>query len=575
MTTNINLTSYDPDDLKASLIEFYQSRPGFEDINYEGSAINTIIDNLVRNTHYIAYMANIVATESFLDSAIIRSNIVSHAQKLSYTPKSRTASTIICDLTVIPSNTPSLASIVAPKGSTFINTVAGIAYSFINTDDVILSLNSEGRYVAKNVELKQGNLSREQFLYNRQLGKVVISNKDVDTSTLRVFYKPSQSSVSRIELNLNRNITELNETSSVYFLHENTRGNYEIEFGKDILGFEPLELSVIEVEYVVVEQDHANGLNTLFAASSISGYANIQVSVKTPAFGGAEKASNDMIKFLAPKIYEAQERAVRAQDFASLMLRDFPFLKSAIAWGGEDNVPPYYGRVFLSAVPQEGFTVVDSIKSVIQNRMKQYSMLQTELVDVQYIGVDLSIGIIYLPSRTNKTFTQLSADILAVVDDYKDEIKTFDKWFNNSLLVGKIKAKIPAIQSVEIIPSMFLEHSIQVAQDTLYTLEFNNKVVPKTFLIENINLDAFGSDQKIYDDGNGNIISSVIVNNIQRVNTIGSINYETGYVSFNTLFVSGTVFKATVKCNTDNVYTVRNSVVNINSSSVYVMRQGS
>jgi hypothetical protein len=520
-------------------------------------------------------MANIVATESFLDSAIIRSNIVSHAQKLSYTPKSRTASTIICDLTVIPSNTPSLASIVAPKGSTFINTVAGIAYSFINTDDVILSLNSEGRYVAKNVELKQGNLSREQFLYNRQLGKVVISNKDVDTSTLRVFYKPSQSSVSRIELNLNRNITELNETSSVYFLHENTRGNYEIEFGKDILGFEPLELSVIEVEYVVVEQDHANGLNTLFAASSISGYANIQVSVKTPAFGGAEKASNDMIKFLAPKIYEAQERAVRAQDFASLMLRDFPFLKSAIAWGGEDNVPPYYGRVFLSAVPQEGFTVVDSIKSVIQNRMKQYSMLQTELVDVQYIGVDLSIGIIYLPSRTNKTFTQLSADILAVVDDYKDEIKTFDKWFNNSLLVGKIKAKIPAIQSVEIIPSMFLEHSIQVAQDTLYTLEFNNKVVPKTFLIENINLDAFGSDQKIYDDGNGNIISSVIVNNIQRVNTIGSINYETGYVSFNTLFVSGTVFKATVKCNTDNVYTVRNSVVNINSSSVYVMRQGS
>jgi hypothetical protein len=573
--TNINLTSYDPDELKASLIEFYQSRPGFEDINYEGSAINTIIDNLVRNTHYIAYMANMVATESFLDSAQIRSNIVSHAQKLSYTPKSRTASTIVCNLTVIPSVVPTLPSIVAPKGSVFTNTVGGVAYTFVTLEDTVLTLNSSGRYVAFDVELKQGGLSREQFLYNRLLGKVTISNKDIDTSTLRVFYRPSQSSLSRTEMQVNTNITNLDSDSSVYFLHENTRGQYDIEFGKDILGFEPADLSVIEVEYIVTETDHANGLSTVFAATSIGGFANIVVDVTVPAYGGSEKASNSMIKFLAPKIYETQERAVKAQDFSSLMLRDFPFLKSAIAWGGEDNIPPYYGRVFLSAVPQEGFIIVDSIKSVIQNRMKRYSMLETEVVDVEYIDVDLSVGIIYSQSKTNKTFTQLSSEINNVINSYKDEIKTFDKWFNNSALVGKIKSSVPAVESIEIVPSMKIQGENQPARNALYVLNFNNKIVPKTFEINNIKLDVFATTSRIYDDGEGNILSKTTINNVDRVETIGSINYETGNISFSVMFIDNGNFTAKAKSATDNVYTSRNNVVNIDQVSTYVMRPGS
>ena len=158
-----DVVSYDPQELKRNLIEFLQANPDFADFNYEGSAINTIVDLLVRNTHYIGYMSNMVATESFLDSAQQRSNVVSHAQKLSYIPKSRTAATAIVDVEVIPAGTPSEFNLTCNKGSTFIKTVGNVSYTFTNRHEFTLTRTSAGRFVARDVELKQGVLIRQRI----------------------------------------------------------------------------------------------------------------------------------------------------------------------------------------------------------------------------------------------------------------------------------------------------------------------------------------------------------------------------------------------------------------------------
>lgn len=559
---SLNITSYDPDQLKQSLIEFYQNRPGFEDFNYEGSALLTIIDNLVRNTHYIAYMANMTATESFLDSAQLRSNIVSHAQKLSYTPKSRTAATIVVNLAVTADSNDVENSIVCNKNSSFINTVNGVAYSFINTSDITLVKGSDNVYRAIGVDLKQGLLNTQRFLYTGQ--KIEIQNTNIDTSTLKVYVKQSQTDTNRIEYAKVDNITIIDSETAAFYLSENTRGFYDIEFGKGVLGIEPPVNSVVEIEYVVVEEEHANGLASLIAATSISGYSNITVTVATPAYGGAERASLESIKFLAPRLYETQERAVKEEDYSSLVLRDFPFIKSAIAWGGERNSPPFYGRVFIALIPQDGFVVADSVKSVIQQKMKEYSLLTTDIVDVYYIQSDLVISVLYNASKTTKTFDQIKSDVIDTVQQYNSNIKEFDKWLNNTELERLIVEKVPPIYSVEIAKNLYTEIEPRSFATSSYIVQFVNRIQPKSVNVEGVFVSLNGNVQTLKDDGQGNMVLTV-----DAVSTIvGAVDYETGELNFIITQLNSDLIKVSCLPVFENVYTTRNFVVNIGQVTV-------
>jgi hypothetical protein len=565
---SLNITSYDPSVLKQSLIEFIQSKNEFSEFNYDGSAINTIIDLLVRNTHYIAYMANMASTESFLDSAVLRSNIVSHAQKLSYVPKSRTATTVKVALEVIPPALGPEFIITCEKGSSFINTIAGVSYNFTNTSNVSLTKTASGTYVANNVELKQGQLSSQRFLYQRELGKIEIQNKDIDTATLKIMVKDSQTAITSTEFLLVTDITDVSAESRVFYLSENSRGYYQVEFGKDVLGFEPLDGSVIEVEYILVEPEHANGIKELFGASPIGNYSNVVVDVETEGYGGAERASNAFIKFIAPKIYETQNRAVKAQDYASLVMRDFSFIKSAIAWGGEENEPPYYGRVFISTIPQEGFIVADSIKSIIVEKMKSYSLMTTEVVDISYLGLNLKVNILYHKNKTSDTFEQLSTKVVAVVDQYTEEIREFDRWYNNSQLISKLQQALPVVYSVEVDKTCFIDVEASVNTTIRYEETFANQILPGSFLLKDIILDVLASSQKIYDDGLGNLVKEVTIGTITSKTNIGTINYTTGQFSFTLTVLSPKVLRITAVPVNDNFYTKRNFIVNIDEVSV-------
>ena len=563
---SLNITSYDPIQLKQSLIDFLRTKSEFADFNYEGSALLTIIDLLVRNTHYIAYMANMVATESFLDSAQLRANIVSHAQKLSYTPKSRTAATMVVDLTAIPFNTAVDPTIVCEKYSPFINTVDGVSYSFVNTDNVTLIKGLDAKYHASGVTLKQGSPNSQKFLYNGS--KIEIQNKQIDTSTLKVYVRASTLSTDRIEYGLATDITSLSNTSSVYFLSENSRGFYEIEFGKGVLGSEPAVGSVVEIDYIVVETEHANGLNAILAASPIGPYSNILVTVKVPAYGGAEQASNDTIKFMAPKLYEAQERAVKESDFVVLAKRDFPFIKSAIVWGGERNVPPYYGRVFMSVVPQDGYSVADAVKTVITNQMRKYSLLVTEVVDVNYIGCNLKVGVLYNDNNTAKTFDQLKTAISSACVAYGTYIKEFDRWLNNTEINTRLQAVDSAIVTVEIDKELYIDTPTVTNVNHSYSVSFLNKLKPGSVVVSGFKLNLLSPTETIKDDGNGLLVATTVFGTM----TVGTVNYDTGAVNLTiTTLASGSSANLRVVAVPyyDNVYTDRNYVIHIDGISVY------
>lgn len=557
---SLNITSYDPDQLKESLIEFFSTRQGFTDFNYEGSAISTIIDLLVRNTHYIAYMANMVATESFLDSAQLRSNIVSHAQKLSYTPRSRTASTIVANLTVKPT-TPALeTSITCDKNSSFIYSIDGTTYSFTNTSDVVLVKSPDGFFKAIDVELKQGLLNTQKFIYNASAPKIELANKDIDTSTLKVYVRSSQTATVRTEYAKPKNITDITQDSAVYFLSENSRGTYDIEFGKGVLGTEPLNGSIVEVEYVVVELEHANNLDKLIAASPISDYSDIQIDVTTAAYGGAEKTNAETIKFLAPRVYEAQERAVRETDFAALASRDFPFIKSVIAWGGEKNDPPSYGRVFISAIPHDGYVIADKVKTNIQDKMREYSMMTTVVVDVDYIDVDLVIRVMYDQNKSSKTFEQLRTDITNTIKNYKEDIKLFERWYNDTELRKRIEKDNPVVYSIE--SDIIFSKTVKVVPNTTQAFEtkFVNRLVPGSISVLGVKANNNGKVHTITDKNGKMVLDDGIT-----VSEVGDVDYEKGYIKFISLQLGSNDLVIKASPVSENVYTARNFVININN----------
>lgn len=565
---DFKITSYDTDAIKSSLVAFLKTKPELEDFDYEGSAINTIIDLLTRNTHYMAFLANMTANESFLDTAQVRSSVVSHAQKLSYTPKSRTASTSNVRLKVKPASPSSKTNITLSKGSVFVSNIDGVSYSFTNTESSILIKDLAGDFITpSDVVLKQGQLVSNRYVYAGQ--PIVIQNKNIDSSTIKMYIK-TDVSADNVEFLEVDDITQTKIGDEVYFLSENTSGNYQIEFGKNVLGLEPVIGSIITVEYVVVPDNHANGLGTFISGSTIEGFSNIEVSVTIPAFGGSERDDIERIRFLAPRIHKAQNRAVVESDFTAIVLRDFPFIKSAICWGGEKNSPPYFGRTFLSLIPVDGYNIVNSVKRAIEARLQKYTISTTPfVVDANYLYLDLDIDYIFDDTQTSDTEQALEATIAATVNSFNEGyLKQFDFWYNESKL-NNMLTDIKGVESVEVKTKAYYELNIVRGASTKYQIEFVNEIRPGTFKLSGYVADISATNDYIEDDGEGNLVRRFNKNSMSNKVNIGTIDYDTGSIELTVQFLTGTpdMLKAFVEPLNDNFYTNNNYVVAINSIS--------
>ena len=456
MADRLNVTNLDFDTIKTNLKNFLRQQSEFQDYDFEGSGLNILLDILAYNTHYNAYYLNMVANESFLDSAMLRNSVVSHAKKYGYTPRSYSSPRASINVTV-NSGSANTGSLTIPKGFIFLsNQIDNRAYNFVTLEDktvtktgnnfVFSDLNIyEGQYVTYNFTHSQSSNPKQLF---------EIPDDTIDTDTLSVSVRPSSSNTQVKYYNKVENALDVSTTSEVYYLQEGQNGNYQIYFGDDVFGKKLPDGAYITLNYLKTNGTAADGANNFVATSGISGYTDISVSSVVKAAGGSDRESVDGIKYAAPLSFLSQNRAVTKNDYIKLIQQNYPAFQSVNVWGGEENDPPIYGKIFIAAKPKFGFEVTETEKEYVKQYIIEPISIMTvkpEIVDVDYNYLKIESVVYYDPTKTSMGENDLITNIKSLIQNFSNtELNKFNAFFKYSNLESNIDSYSPSIVSNEI-----------------------------------------------------------------------------------------------------------------------------
>lgn len=434
--SQIQISELDFDTIKNNLKTFLKSQDILKDYNYEGSALSVLLDILAYNTQYNAYYLNMVANEMFLDTALLRSSVVSHAKALNYTPKSARAPQATINVRV---NQATGGTLTLPKNSSFLSeSIDGTNYNFVTTDAKTVSIVNNEAFFA-NVEIYQGNPSSITYTHNEQLNPNAIfqiPDENVDTSTLLVTVQQSSVNTAYEIYTLASDVLILDNSSNVYFMEEDVDGLYKIRFGDGILGKKLTDGNLVNLSYIVTDGTLAAGANSFLNIQSIGGFSNVVVTSVQAASTGSDKESIQSIKFQAPKTYSAQNRAVSKEDYiTALQQNNLGISFDAVSvWGGQENEPPVYGQVFVALKPSGSYnlTLIQKQK-LIDDVLKPMSVMtvQPTIVDPDYTYLQLTANVYYDPKKTNLTANQLRDQIkAALMTTSTQTLNTFNSTFN-------------------------------------------------------------------------------------------------------------------------------------------------
>jgi hypothetical protein len=456
MASRLNVTELDFDTIKTNLKTFLQSQDEFTDYDFEGSGLNILLDILAYNTHYNAYYMNMLANESFLDSSVLRNSVVSHAKKFGYTPRSMSAPLATINFTV-DSLSSATGSLTLPKGYVFLSElVDNKAYNFVTLEDVTVS-KTANNFVFSNLKIYEGTLKNYSFTQNDAINPkqiFTLPDADVDTSTMIVYVQQSVSNTDTTIYTLNEDVLTIDSTSEVYFLQEGNDEKYQIYFGDGVLGKKIPDGGIVTVSYLVTHGSLANRANNFIATSLVGGYSNFTVSPVSYAAGGAEKETVDQIKFSSPLQFTSQNRAVTKNDYIKLIQQNFPQYEAVNVWGGEENVPPVYGKVFVSVKPKQGFEVTDTQKEFLKNDvLKPISVLTVtpEVLDVDYNYIKYVSKVYYDSSKTIVNVNALKTLVSNTIVNFSNSnLNQFNSLFKSSQLRTQIDSTDKSIISNEL-----------------------------------------------------------------------------------------------------------------------------
>ena len=446
----LRVTELDFNDIKTNLKTFLKSQNEFVGYDFEGSSMSVLLDVLAYNTHYNAFYTNMIANEMFLDSALLRSSVVSKARALGYTPRSVTGATAEINIQVTPTDDPGVVSI--DKNTPFTTTVNNIAYTFNTTESTTVNKNASGNYVANNVVIKQGNFLSHTYIANTSNPdeKYIFPNLGTDTSTIVVKLKNSSAEANVFVYNKASDITTVNSSSNVYFTHENTDGRYEVTFGDGVLGRKLTSGNVIILESLVSEGTAANDADTFIASDTVGGYSNVSITTATSAFGGSDRETIQSIKFNAPKHYETQNRAVTVNDYRRIVSTEYSDADSIAVWGGEDNETPVYGKVFIAVKPKSGLTLTDTAKDYIKQILKERKVVSVtpEVQNPDYTYMNFVSTVKFNEATAQNTAAVIAQNVKnKIVNFGTTELSNFDLKFRYSKLTREIDKVDPSILS--------------------------------------------------------------------------------------------------------------------------------
>ena len=564
----LNVTELDFDNIKQSLKTFMQAQDEFRDYDFEGSALNVLLDTLAYNTHYNAVLSHMLANESFLDSAIKRSSVVSIAKSLGYTPRSRRAATAYVDFSITPDPARTDISYTLSRNTIFTSTVNNTSYNFYPDKDITATLQTvdgTDKFVFDALAIREGVRVSNKFLIdaNTLSGPLTIPNPNIDTTTLRVRVQKSNTESTIEAYSLASGILDLKSTTKSYYLEENHDGNFLLRFGDGNFGAKLTDGNIVIVDYIVTSGEAANGSSSFTVSASLTGSNESKdfVTANTvKAAGGEEKESIDSIRNTAPIYNQAKQRAVSAEDYRSLILSENPSVQSCSVWGGEDNDPPIYGKVFISLDPVQGQIITDAIKDSITNSLitpRAPVAVLPVFLDPEFTHIGLKVGVVYDDSLTSLTSGEISSAVnTEITNFFNTDLNELNKNFYYSILHDKVKAVSSSIVSVNITPTLQKRITLDLNRISNYELTFNSRVQPRETHSNWFNIKVSGViyKAKLQDipnagvvppayNGTGTIFAESSAGD--RIADVGTIDYDTGKITLNGLTITSLYGKDT------------------------------
>ena len=483
MAQRLRITELDFDTIKTNLKNYLQSQSEFTDYDFDGAGLSYLLDILAYNTHYQAYYLNMVANESFMDTAITRDSVVSNAKNLGYVPKSRSATKAQVTITIDTGNTTP-DQLTLPRGTVFLsNLIDGKAYNFITIEDIVIS-KSNTSFIFDTVDIYEGNITSTTFVQNNLSNPkqiFTLPDSNIDTSTLLVTVTDVSSNTASEVYTLVTDATELSTTSPVYYLQEGLGGLYQIYFGGDNVGKSIPDGSTVSVSYLVTNAYAADSASSFVGMSPIGIYPSYTVTTVTNAAGGAEKESLDSIKQSAPLSFASQNRLITTNDYKALLQQQYPQASSVSVWGGQEQTPKVYGKVFASIKPKTGYYLSETEKQKIIDDIitpKSILSVKTEIIDPSYTYLKLQIDVRYDKNKTNLAVDTIKNSIRLVVLNYKlTNLDKFDGQFNTSSLVEGILAIDKSIVACDINVRLSKKVEPTLNVNRSYTIDFKNKLL--------------------------------------------------------------------------------------------------
>ena len=586
----LSVSDLDFDSIKSSLKNYLSKQEQFKDINFEGSGINVIMDLLAYNTHYQGFYSNMIANEMFLDSALKRDSIVSIAKHLGYTPTSITAPTALVDI-AIPSG---IIGDAIEKGTEIKGTQGSSSYTFSFMDDSAITYDAEGLTAATNIKIGQGRFENIAYIVDNDIKQKFLLPKYADISTLTIRVQTSQEDNTGFatKWTLGSDLNSIGKTDKAYHVQEVSKGEYEVYFGDGIVGVKPTSGNVIIIEYLNTKGSEANGFGkTDKAGSRVFTYSGGTVKVLSEASGGGDGETNNSIKYYAPRSYQAQDRAVTERDYEAILLRDYPDVESVTIWGGQDHDPPEYGKVFIALKPKSGLTIdllkKEQISKDILSKSNVVSVIP-ELVDPEYLFVQISIKLTYDPSVTILGKNEIITVVKSAVTDYiRNDLEKFDKDLYFSKLSRKIDLASESIVGNEISIKLQTRFSPDLLTKANYKIPFGNSIKHikdgDEPILHSTSFTYKDDDNVIFlgyleDDGYGvmriwkmdSLGNKVIV--YSGADKVGTLDYEKGVMNlkdFRPLSTPGTNhIRLTTTPRNNNIFATQRQILTLDSSDI-------
>ncbi len=603
--TRLNVTEFDFDEVKNNLKIFLKAQTEFKDYDFEGSGMSSLLDVLAYNTHYLGFNANMLANEMFLDSASLRSSVVSHAKTLGYVPISARAATATVDVTL---NTTALASATMEAGQVFTTSVDGTDYQFVTSEDVTASNIGSG-ITFNDIKIYEGTFVTTRYTVDTSAAdqRFLLRDNRADTTTLTVKVQTSSSDTTTSTYTEATDITQVGTASKVYFLQEVENGKFEVYFGDGVVGAALSDDNIVIMTYVVSNKSEANGAAIFKNSGAIATINDVAVATVAVATGGSDAETSKSIKYNAPLDYASQGRCVTAEDYKVYAKKLFANAQSVAVFGGESGSydtslgvvsTAEYGKVFISIKSTTGLQLTSSEKTQLVKDLAPYTVASTTPVIVDPTTTYLILNIVFKfnSSATTSTGPELEASVLTTLQDYNNsDLEKFDGIFRHSKVLGLIDNTNTAITSNATNVTLAQKFTPTTTASTAYTINFNNgfynphsehnKSAGGIIASTGFYISGDATNLHYFDDDGAGNLRLYYISAGARVyvdSTAGTVTYTTGKIVTDSVHITSvdvvdgeasTQIRITAIPDSKDIVPVRNQVLEIDFVNTQILGQ--